>query len=156
MEETPKNQWDSDNDRDFNLMLNSLLKTLTDKKIKKHVMEISLRFHEIFKEQHILPQKKILDRFTDNLRKINGLNEEEIVFNIDKYLHEMGEKGHSIYNTIGLFQSELDQIPVVQSVPILFSGIHIQKKGSSPGFGFPRYSAALIIGSIKTPNGRFL
>ncbi len=129
-EEFPKDQWDSDNDRDFNLMLNSLSKNLVDGKLKKHFMEISLNFYEIFKEEQILPQKKVLDRFADNLHNMNNLNEEEIVSNIDRHLREMGEKGHNIYNTIGLFQREWDSIPTVQSFPFLPSEIYIRKKDS--------------------------
>ncbi len=129
-EKTPEKQWDSDNDRDFNSMVNGMAKNLIDEKVKKHFLELSFRFYEIFKEQQILPQKRILDRFTANLRKIDGLNEEEIVLNIDKHLHEMGEKGHGIYNTIGPLQTELDQVSVVQLVPMPSSAIHIQKEDS--------------------------
>ena len=128
MEESPKKQWASDNDRDFNLMLNSLSKNMVDEKLKNHFMEISLNFYETFKQEQIFPQKKVLDHFVENLRNINGLNEEEIVSNIDRHLQEMSEKGHSIYNTINLFQKELDHIPVAQSVPTLPSEIYIHKK----------------------------
>ena len=121
-------EFQSDKDHSFNLLLVSLSEKLEDPKLKRHFIDVSMKFYKTFRKEQIAPQQELIRGFIKKLREIGQSSEEEIISNIDEYLQEMGEKGHGFYNCIKILQQELNHIPIAVDSTIPLSAIRIQKE----------------------------